>query len=229
MFHARTIPAREWLERRMYDKVIIAEQLLRCFLKFFVFTIVFSIAIFWGARTHAHGGVVFEEDQCVLKLGFMNLHFTGFQIASQNRREFCEDIPKIGETLFVIDSLHDYLAEMVVEFRIIRDVNKFGVYAGMEDVKSLGDLAETTEFLLPFASYPDGVIIANHQFVEPGGYIGVVTAVPNGSDDIAYEAAFFFRVGGRSYWEFFVFVLALCILQDGYMAGNGSLRWFRTK
>ena len=198
-------------------------------MRFFVFTIVFSIAIFWGARIHAHGGVVYEEDQCVLKLGFMNLHFTGFQITSQNRREFCEDIPTIGETLFVIDSLHDYLGEMAVEFRILRDVKKFGEYANMDDIKSLGDLTEATEFVLPFANYPDGIIIANYQFVEPGDYIGVVTAVPKDSGAVSYEAAFFFRVGGRSYWQLVAFALALGMLHISYLAGNGSLSWFRNK
>tara|TARA_A100001037_G_C15089937_1_gene608555 strand:- start:291 stop:884 length:594 start_codon:yes stop_codon:yes gene_type:complete len=174
-------------------------------------------------RTYAHGGVVYEEDQCVLKLAFLEAHFTGFQISDANRKEFCEDLPKAAETLFVIEYLHDYLSEMLVEFRIIRDVAGFGVYADMDDIRSLGDLSQVTEFLLPFANYPDGIVLAKHTFGDSGDYIGVVRAKSVEADIAPYEAAFYFRVGGRSYWQPLAFIVLLVALHISYKFGIGTL------
>ena len=54
-----------------------------------------------------HGGVVLEEDICLIKVGFYQAHFTVFQPESRQHEQFCEDLPDIGESIFVLEYLHD--------------------------------------------------------------------------------------------------------------------------
>ena len=175
-----------------------------------------------------HGGVVYEEDLCVLNVGFLQAHFTGYQPQSSGGAEFCEDIPNVGESVFVLEYLHDFMREMAVDFRIVRDVQDFDVYANWDDVQSMGDLAPHTVFYLPAARYLDGVLTARHDFAEAGGYIGVVTAQHPEKNKV-YNAVFFFRVGGRSYWPLVVFVCVVVVVQLGYFASTGSLQRFMRK
>ena len=52
--------------------------------------------LLWPTTLTAHGGVVFEEDVCVLKIGFLQAHFTGYQPSSRGSEEFCEELPDVG-------------------------------------------------------------------------------------------------------------------------------------
>ena len=182
----------------------------------------------FSSAAHGHGGVVYEEDLCVLNVGFLQAHFTGYQPQSSGGAEFCEDIPEVGESVFVLEYLHDFMREMAVDFRIVRDVQEFDVYANWEDVQTMGDLAPHTVFYLPAARYVDGVLTARHDFTEAGGYIGVVTA-QHPEQNKVYNAVFFFRVGGRSYWPLVVFAGVVVLVQLGYLASTGSLQRFVRK
>ena len=183
------------------------------------------LQMLWVEHAAGHGGVVYEDDQCVLKVGFLMAHFTGFQPETRGSEEFCEDIPDPGESVFVIEYLHDFMREMPVDFRVIRDVRDFGVYASWEDVQSLDDLTANTVLYLPPARYRDGVVTARHNFVDTGGYIGVVTA-NNREKNKMYNAVFFFRVGGRNYGSLVLFGLLALLVQLGYLASTGSLQRF---
>ena len=69
----------------------------------------------------AHGGVVLEEDRCVINIGFLTAHFTVYQPESRANEEYCEDIPDVTNSVFVMEYLHDFLREMPVDFRIVED------------------------------------------------------------------------------------------------------------
>ena len=183
------------------------------------------LAVLPASEALGHGGVVYDEDQCVLTVGFMSAHFTGYQPRTRGGEEFCEDIPDVGESVFVIEYLHDYMRELPVDFRIIRDVEAFDVYASWDDVRSMGDLGPSTVFHLPAARYEDGVITARHDFTEAGGYIGVVTVTdPQRNKD--YNAVFFFHVGSREYGSLILFAMLVVLVQLGYLASTGSLQSF---
>ena len=47
----------------------------------------------WG---RAHGGVVAEEDICLLRMGFLQAHFTLYLPDSRGAEEFCEELPDVG-------------------------------------------------------------------------------------------------------------------------------------
>ncbi|MDZ7685760.1 MAG: hypothetical protein U5O39_12760 [Gammaproteobacteria bacterium] len=52
-----------------------------------------------GAAT-AHGGVVLEDDMCVIKIGFLKAHFTLYQPAARGNEEFCGEVPVSGGTRY---------------------------------------------------------------------------------------------------------------------------------
>ncbi|MCZ6460450.1 MAG: hypothetical protein O6766_13940 [Gammaproteobacteria bacterium] len=174
---------------------------------------------------HAHGGVVLEDDVCVLKIGFLKAHFTGYQPRWSGNEEFCEDIPVVGNSVFVIDYLHDFLREMRVDFRIINDVNSVGIFASWDDVLSVTDLDAATVFYLPPEVRNDGVLTAEHEFEEAGNYIGVVTA-HHPTQDKSYNAVFAFAVGDSGIGYVPLFLGAFLLAQFIYWVASGGLKRF---
>ena len=173
----------------------------------------------WCQDATAHGGVGMEDDVCVIKIGFLKAHFTGYQPKSYGTEEFCEDIPEVASSVFVIDYLHDFLKEMQVDFRIIRDVNNFGVFANWDDITGLEDIEQDTVFYLPPVKQPNGVLTVNYDFQQAGGYIGIVTAV-HPEKEKTYHAVFYFQVGGTDYGYLPLFIALLVLAQALYWFSN---------
>ncbi len=167
----------------------------------------------------AHGGVSMEDDLCVIKIGFLKAHFTGYQPKTNGTQEFCEDIPEVASSIFVIDYLHDFLKEMPVDFRIIKDVNNFGIFANWDDITGLEDIEQDTVFYLPPMKRPNGVLTVNYDFQQAGGYIGVVTAV-HPEKEKTYHAVFYFQVGGTDYGYVPLFIALVVLAQALYWFSN---------
>ncbi|MGI9324870.1 MAG: FixH family protein [Pseudomonadales bacterium] len=149
----------------------------------------------WAAPslTWAHGGVSFEDDQCLIQVGFFRGHFTAFQPRSRGHTQFCEDLPEIGETVFVLEYLHDGLADLPLEFRIIRDVTGLGRFVRWDDVLAIEDLDAATVFHQQPLLEPDAYAVI-HTFKEAGDYVGIVTT-RHPDTGILYTAVFPFAVG----------------------------------
>jgi len=168
----------------------------------------------------AHGGVSLEDDVCKLRIGFLEAHFTVYQPLTNGSREFCEDIPDATKSIFVLDYLHDFLKEMPVDFRIIKDINDLGIYARWDDIAGLEDIENVTVFYQPPVKRPDGVLTVNYEFQQDGGYIGIVSA-KHPAKEKSYNAVFYFKVGDTGYGYVPLFVL-LVILALG-------LHWFSNR
>jgi len=152
-----------------------------------------AICLVLGPSAHGHGGVVLEEDLCLIKIGFYEAHFTIYQPGNSGHEQFCEDLPNVGESVFVLEYGHDGLADLPMDFRIVRNVTDMGLFAGAEDLARIGNLDDITVFYQPPLVDPD-VVTVMHQFDEPGAFIGVVTAkAPAGG--VEYTAVFPFEVG----------------------------------
>ena len=82
----------------------------------------FTALLAWPQLAVAHGGVVAEEDTCLLRMGFLQAHFTLHQPETHGSEEFCEDLPDIGSSLFVVEYLHDMMKRMAIDFRIIATI-----------------------------------------------------------------------------------------------------------
>lgn len=192
-------------------------------------TIASLLAASWlglsSAPARAHGGVVLEEDICVIKMGFLSAHFTIYQPETRASEEFCEDIPDVTQTVFVMEYLHASLREMPLDFRIIRDVTGVGVFARWEDVAAVEDLDAATVFYEPAAVRDEAVFTVEHRFDEPGWYIGIVTTTYPDTGR-TYETVFPFEVGTN--WGLLpLFLLIGLGAQAAYLVFTGTAaRWW---
>ena len=183
----------------------------------YCFTIIVFALIFLSANTvHGHGGVLLEDDVCIIKIGFLDAHFTGFKPSETGTKEFCEDLPKVAESVFVIDYLHDFLKEMRVDFRIIKDVEQFGFYANWDDIQTMDDIDSATVFYRRPTVERAGVYSVNYTFTEPGVYIGIVTA-KHPDEDKTFRAVFPFQVGTTNWGLIPLFVLLIIAAQFAYL------------
>jgi hypothetical protein len=179
-------------------------------------------------RLLAHGSVSAEDDRCLINIEFMQAHFTVFQPEARGSDEFCENIPEVTRSVFVMEYLHTLLNEMEIDFRIIRDVNNLGRYADWEDVEAMEDIEEVTVFYQRPRIEEGGFYRASHDFQERGTYIGIVTA-DHPTEDRQYNAVFYFRVGGRPLGTWPLFIALALILQGAYWASNGGYRRWQEK
>lgn len=176
-----------------------------------------------ATSVYAHGGVAFEEDQCVINIGFLKAHFSVYQTESSSSEEYCEDIPDVGESIFVIDYLHDFLKEMPVDFRIIHDTTNLGPYAKWDDIVNLSDLEKDTVFIQTPLIQADGVFTSTFNFIEKGEYIGIVTA-RHPQSSVIYHAVFYFQVGGKNWGLLLTLLFFLLVSQAMYWYINKGLR-----
>ena len=176
----------------------------------------------------AHGGVFLEDDLCVIQIGFFKAHFTIFQPLTSANEEFCEDIPDVTETVFVLDYMHESLQTLPVDFRIIRDVTGRGRAAKWEDVAKLEDIEEHTVFYQRPAIVPDAEFTAEYNFNSKGDYIGIVSTKQPGNEKI-YRAVFPFKVGISSASYLPLLVLAIIVLELFYLYSNGTLSFWVKK
>lgn len=178
-------------------------------------TVVAGISLAYG-----HGGVVEEDDVCVIRISYLKAHFKIYQPLIDGHDEYCEDLPNATESIFVMEYLHDELQRVPIDFRIIRDVTGKGRFARWEDVAQLEDLDSVTVFYQPPIVEPD-VFTVIHEFEEEGAFIGVVTASPPAHDRL-HIAVFPFEVGftGFGYWPYIVVAVVLMQLQYLFMSGR---------
>lgn len=176
----------------------------------------------------AHGSVTAEGDLCIIRIGFYTAHFKVFQPQTSRDREYCEDLPATGESVFVMDYLHQGLAAVPIEFRIIRDVTGLGRFTRLDDVLALGDLEPLTVFYQPPVLEAD-VFTVLHDFPEAGDFLGVVSVRHPETGEL-YQAVFPFSVGFRGWGMLPLFVLLAVLAQVGYwIATGGYARWRATR
>jgi hypothetical protein len=92
------------------------------------------------ALSWAHGSVAESKEGCVITFDFYSAHFNVFQPQTRQHTAFCEDLPDVTETLFVLEYLHDSLREVPVEFRILRNTSPLGRFVRWEHLQAMGDL-----------------------------------------------------------------------------------------
>ncbi len=186
--------------------------------------LIFSVGA--GQRAEAHGGVVADGDLCIIGISYLQAHFKIYQPLIDGHEEYCEDLPNATESVFVMEYMHDELARVPIEFRIIHDVTGKGRFANWQDVAEINDLDAVTVFYQAPVIEPD-VFTVIHDFNDDGDYIGIVKAIPE-SGTREYVAVFPFEVGytGLAYWPFFIAAVFLIQLLYLWMSGRFS-RWRR--
>lgn len=182
-------------------------------------TLALSLSVY-PTSTQAHGGVVEDDDLCVINIGYLRAHFKIYLPQERQHREYCEDIPSTGESVFVMEYQHDGLSEAEIDFRIVRNVTGRGKFARLEDVEAIEDIDAVTLRYEPAAVVVD-VFTLLQRFDEEGEYIGIVSALRTDTQKV-YTAVFPFKVGRTSlgYWPWII--AALLALQCNYWYMNRS-------
>ena len=163
-------------------------------------------------QTMGHGSITPEGDTCILQIGYLKAHFKTYLPRSHGHEQFCEDLPQASEAVFVMEYGHDSLADMLIEFRIVRELSGKKEFTREEDIEKIDDIESiTVAYHAP--RYEPDVYSITHQFEEPGWYVGIVTAKSLVPDE-TYMAVFPFEVGftGYRYWPLVAFAIALLSL-----------------
>lgn len=170
----------------------------------------------------AHGGVVGENDLCVINIGYLKAHFKIFVPQETGHAEYCEDIPVRGESVFVMEYQHDGLSTAEIDFRIIRNVTGKGIFARAEDVAAIDSLDDVTVHYAAPAVVP-AVYTLLHDFADNGEYIGIVSAAFD-EGTASYSAVFPFEVGytGLGIWPWVIAALVLLQINFWYMSKRRS-------
>jgi hypothetical protein len=177
------------------------------------------------AGLQAHGSITPEGDLCVLRIGFYTAHFKVFQPDTSQEKEFCEDLPATGSSIFVMEYLHKSLGEVPIDFRIIRDVTGLGRFARLEDVEKIADLDAATVFHQPPIIEPQ-VFSVLHDFTEDGDFLGIVT-IKHPQTDQRYLAVFPFHVGATAWGYLPLFAVIAILSQLSYLFFSGSTKRWR--
>ncbi len=169
-----------------------------------------------------HGGVVAEDDLCLIEIGFYRAHFKMYQPRTRQHEQFCEDLPEAGESVFVMEYIHAGLSDVPIDFRIVRNSTGLGRFTQLVDVAGIEDIEEITVFHHPAGVQPDVFTIVHH-FDEAGEYVGIVT-IEQPNTGKAYTAVFPFSVGftGFGYWP--LVAGAVILLQLHYLWMTGRFR-----
>jgi len=169
-----------------------------------------------------------DDDLCIINIDFLQAHFTVYQPQTRASEEYCEDLPDVGKSVFVLDYLHNSLKDMPVDFRIIKDVRELGRFAKWEDIEGIGDLTSATVFYQAPQKYSNASLSVEHTFGEPGNYIGIVTT-RHPTQDKLYTAVFPFEVGSTGFGYVSLFAGLLLLVQVNYWIMSGGYRRFRDK
>lgn len=161
-----------------------------------------------------------EDDVCVIKVEFYSAHFTAYQPRQYGNEQFCQEMPGTGETIIVLDYLHQSLKDVPVEIRIIRDVTGQGRFIKTKHVDAIKDIDKHTVFHQPPVIRPDASLTVEFEFDEPGSYVGIVSA-GHPQNDTIYTAVFPLEVGKPRTMLMISLFLILCVF-----AGVG-FRWYR--
>ncbi|NNF50867.1 MAG: FixH family protein [Gammaproteobacteria bacterium] len=173
---------------------------------------------------NAHGSVTPEEDLCLIRIGYYSAHFKVYLPGKHGHKQFCEDLPATGESIFVMEYEHSGLGNVPIDFRIIRNITGQGRFTQLRHVNAIADLDAHTVYRLPPTIQPD-VFTAMYTFDERGNFVGIVT-VKEPVTGQALTAVFPFAVGftGFGYWP--LLVLAIVLLQLNYLWMSG---WFQAR
>jgi hypothetical protein len=180
--------------------------------------VVLLLQIFFAADANAHGGVVEEDDLCVINIGYLRAHFKIYVPDARQHEEFCEDIPVNGNSVFIMEYQHDVLNSAEIDFRIVHNTTGKGNFARLEDLDAIDDLdAITVRYEKP-GVVPD-VFMLQQEFPDGGEYIGIVSARQADTQKL-YTAVFPFEVGytGIGYWPWILGGLLLLQLNYWFMS-----------
>ncbi len=77
-------------------------------------------ATLYSGLLAAHGKVALEADVCVRNISGSMVHLSTYQPQHDPEAEYCTEIPREGETLWVLDLVDQALRDMPIGIKIVR-------------------------------------------------------------------------------------------------------------
>lgn len=193
----------EILSRFLHDAAMQKSIVVKSF-----FYALFMVSCLATGPVSAGGGLVLEDDVCILTIDFYSAHFTAYQPETRGDKQFCKEFPDTGLTIIVLDYLHQSLKLVTVELRIIKDVTGLGRFAKIEHVQAIENLDAHTVFYQPPVVRPNASLSIEHAFANEGNYIGIITAAHPTLDTFS-TAIFPFEVGASQFDYTWLIILAV--------------------
>ena len=144
---------------------------------------ILSAALYSGLAT-AHGKVNLEADICMRNVSGSMVHLSTYQPQYDPEAEYCTEIPKEGETLWVLDLVDQALRDMPIVVKIVRGTGQ-----------ALSDTVTT----LHSTNHANGTIKGEFN-LDPGQYTLFVTG--EGVPPLHYEYPL--RVQVTNYQDLFI-------------------------
>jgi len=151
-----------------------------------------------------------EKNFCILKIGPYGMHLTGYQPDLAGGKENCGEVPGTGRTVLVLDYIEGELRSLPVEVRVIKDT-------GSEQ-----DLQAITVLHVPPKVYPSGFISLDHNFDQPGKYVGLITL---GGTQEHHMARFPISIGESNVVSHFMHYI-MVIVPLAAIAGGAAIFFF---
>lgn len=114
----------------------------------------------------AHGNVALEDDSCIRGIEGSRVHFSTYQPQYDVDAEYCSEIPKTGQTFWVVDLVDQALRDMPIGIQIVKGSGK--------------TLSDTVVASFHSINHSDGVINGESN-LDKGVYTVLITgegAVP---------------------------------------------------
>jgi len=150
----KTISLGVCMMRKIIDKGVIA---------------VIFLLLFYSGLAAAHGKVSLESDVCVRNISGSMIHLSTYQPQYDPEAEYCTEIPKEGQTVWVLDLVDQALRDMPIDIKI---------------VKGSGNALSDTVTALYSTNHTDGIIKGEFDLDE-GQYTLFVTG--EGVPPLQYE------------------------------------------
>lgn len=139
--------------------------------------------LLYSSFAAAHGKVALEADECVRNISGSMVHLSTYQPQHDPEAEYCTEIPKEGETVWVLDLVDQALRDMPIGIKIVR---------------GSGQAISDTVASLYSTSHADGIIKGEFNLDE-GQYTLFVTG--EGIPPLQYEYPI--RIQMTNYTEMF--------------------------
>lgn len=152
-------------------------------IKIGIIVAILSIA-FYSSLVFAHGKVSLESDVCVQNISGSMIHLSTYQPQYDPEAEYCTEIPREGETLWVLDLVDQALRDMPIVIKIVRGT---------------GNALSDTVTSLYSTNHSDGIIKGEFNLDE-GQYTLFVTG--EGVPPLHYEYPL--RIQMKNYQETFL-------------------------
>jgi hypothetical protein len=153
------------------------------------------------------GDVVFESDPCKYTLDGHSVQFHTYQSASWGQAD-CDEVPTTGLASLSVVFSDKELREMRAGVQV------YAMNSWAEAQQTLPTEQSNVVLAIPPQSYPSGVIAVNHEFLQSGYFVNVLT-LEDLKQGKTHVVRFPFRVAAATNHSELIVIIALLAIAVG--------------